>query len=165
MAPQTEFNHPFAQHRRVMHISLEESLAAMYYFTVVARQCPSPATLWIKTDSTVTEPVRQVLSQLARGALSGSRVCARSNQSSGRTVEDNKDTTVQVTTAPSEGISWKRCGPGWDSRPPSMPSRTTTIVTSLFVGPTSYRLTRPEQTQWHKFGTDGNCCTSTLHGR
>jgi len=76
--------HP-THYPRVMHITLKENLAAIFLFTIVARQCPSPFTFRLKTESTVTrsvvnkgsrkaklnEPVRQVLAQLAKGGGKG----------------------------------------------------------------------------------------------
>jgi len=49
----TEFHHPFPHNQRAMHITPKETLTAIYSITVFAKQCPSPATFLLKTDSTV----------------------------------------------------------------------------------------------------------------
>jgi len=52
-----EFHHPFIHNQRALHITLKETLAAVYSLTVFARQCPYPVTFLLKTDSTVTKAV------------------------------------------------------------------------------------------------------------
>jgi len=49
----TEFHHPFTHNQRVTHISVKETVAAIYSLTIVERRCPSPLTFLLKTESTV----------------------------------------------------------------------------------------------------------------
>jgi len=49
-----QFDQPFSHNQRGLHITLKETLAAIYSLTFVARQCPYPVTFLLKSDSTVT---------------------------------------------------------------------------------------------------------------
>jgi len=45
-----------------------------------------------------------------------------------------------------------------------MPSWTTKIITLPFIGPTSHRLTRTEQTEWRSYGSGKKLLHITLNG-
>jgi len=109
----------------------------------------------------LNEPVRQVLPQLAQKGHSvvAEYVLGVTNRAekTSRTITARHNWTIRGDVL--EGV-WHRMGlrPTIDAfaddhnhHPPS-------------IGPTSHRLTRPEQTQWRRSGTDDSCCTSTLHG-